>query len=68
LPRRIAGAFSDIRAGRPWIVQAHLGSFRARIGMPGGPAGQTDPRSHRWANGKLAFGRQTVVWGKLSDA
>ena len=31
--------------------------------MPGGPAGQTDTRSHRWANGKLAFGRQTVMWG-----
>jgi len=31
-------------------------------------AGQPDPRSRRWANGKLAFGRQTVMWGKLSDA
>jgi hypothetical protein len=34
--------------------------------MADGPAGQTDTRSRRWANGKLAFGRQTVMWGKLS--
>jgi hypothetical protein len=49
------------------MVQPHLGSFRARVGMADGRAGLTDTRSRRWANGKLAFGRQTVMWGKLSD-
>jgi len=68
LPRRIFGAFCDVRAVGRGSCSLLWAAFAPSIGMPDGPAGQTDTRSRRWANGKLAFGRQTVMWEKLSDA